>query len=323
MPVIVSVVVPTFRREQLLDRCLAALASQDFPPECFEVIVSDNAGSRTTERLTEKWARSGGPTFRYVSASRLPGPAAARNRGWQAAHGSIIAFTDDDCIPSPTWLRHGMAGFVDSVAGVWGQVIVPVPERNPTDYQVDASKLERAEFVNANCFYRRDALAHVQGFDERFEAAWREDSDLYFRLLESGYRLSRAPEAVVVHPPRQARWGVSLWQQRKNMFNALLYKKHPTLYRQRIQAAPPWQYYLGVGSLAAALTGFASGAQELSLGAFCVWLMVTGHFCARRLAGTSRSPNHVIEMIVTSALIPPLAVYWRLRGAFRYRVWFL
>ncbi|RPI22296.1 MAG: glycosyltransferase [Acidobacteria bacterium] len=323
MPVVVSVVVPTFQRDDLLDRCLAALARQDLPPECYEIIVPDNAGSAKTQQVVQKWVRPDGPAVRYISASQMRGPAAARNRGWKAARGAIIAFTDDDCIPSPTWLRLGIAGFTDGIAGLWGQIVVPIPERDPTDYEVDASNLERAEFVNANCFYRRDALAKVEGFDERFETAWREDSDLFFRLLQAGYRLSQVPEAVVVHPPREAPWGVSLSQQRKNMFNALLYKKHPGLYRERIQPNPPWRYYVGVGSLVAGMTGLAMSVPALVSAGAGLWLMITGEFCARRLARTSHSPSHVLEMMVTSALIPPLAVFWRLRGAVRYRVWFL
>ena len=55
-------------------------------------------------------------------------------------------------------------------------------------------------------------------------------------------RLVRVPEATVVHAVRPAQWGVRVRQQRKNLFNALLYKKHPVLYRRKIQAAPPITY---------------------------------------------------------------------------------
>jgi hypothetical protein len=43
----------------------------------------------------------------------------------------------------------------------------------------------------------------------------------------------------------------------------------------------------------------------------------------QRLAHTSREPEHVVEMIVTSMVLPPLAIFWRLRGAIKFRVWFL
>jgi cellulose synthase/poly-beta-1,6-N-acetylglucosamine synthase-like glycosyltransferase len=250
------------------------------------------------------------------------GPAAARNVGWRVARGEIIAFTDDDCIPARDWLRAGVAALGEEVAGAAGRVVVPLTG-TPTDYERDAAQLAQAEFVTANCFYRRAALAAAGGFDERFTRAWREDSDLYFTLLERQARLVHAPEAVVVHPVRPAPWGISLRQQRKSLFNALLYKKHPALYRQRIQPAPPWRYYAIVGALLAALGGALAGRRRAALGAASVWLLLTGRFCAQRLGGTSHAPRHVAEMIVTSALIPPLSIYWRMRGGMRFRVFFL
>ena len=54
-----------------------------------------------------------------------------------------------------------------------------------------------------------------------------------------------------------------------------------------------------------------------------LWLVLTGRFCARRLRQTSRAPRHIAEMVVTSMLIPPLSLYWRLCGAMKFRVWFL
>ena len=147
--------------------------------------------------------------------------------------------------------------------GVCGRIIVPLPPA-PTDYERDAAGLETAEFATANCFYRREALEAVGGFDERFTAAWREDTDLFFALLERGDR-ARAPEAVVIHPVRPARWGISIRQQRKSMFNALLFKKHPALYRERIQASPPLHYYGIVGALLVALVGMVSGRGRVTM----------------------------------------------------------
>src|SRR5205085_889073 len=85
-----------------------------------------------------------------------------------------------------------------------------------------------------------DTLARRGGFDESFRLPWREDSDLHFRLLEAGCRVVRAAQAIVVHPVRPAPWGVSLRQQRKVMFDALLFRKHRALYRERIRGAPRW-----------------------------------------------------------------------------------
>jgi hypothetical protein len=117
--------------------------------------------------------------------------------------------------------------------------------------------------------------------------------------------------------------GVSLKQQRKNMFNALLYKKHPELYRRRIQAAPPWHYYATLAAMLAMVAGLAGGSTPVAVTAGVVWGLLTGRFCQQRLAGTTLAPQHVAEMIATSIFIPPLAVFWRLVGAVRFRVLFL
>lgn len=321
MTVRVSVVVPTYKRPDLLSRCLSALLAQDFDPSAYEVVVADDAASAETRALVEKWATQARPAVRYVAVTGVHGPAAARNAGWRAAAAEIVAFTDDDCVPDPGWLRDGAAAFADGVAAVWGQVRMPLPPR-PTDYERNESGLETAEFVTANCFCRRQALLEVGGFDERFGMAWREDSDLYFSLLEKGKRVERAPAAVVVHPVRPGRWGISLKQQRKSVYNALLYKKHPELYRHKIRPGTPWHYYGITGALAGVAAGAALAQPIVITAAGAVWLFLTGRFLLRRLRGTSHAPKHVAEMAVTSVLIPPLSVFWRLRGAVRFGVLF-
>ena len=343
----ISVVIPTYRRDDLLQRCLTALAAQTLPASegsptadsegdigvarsggsrtigPYEIIVCDDANSPDTNALVLRFSSSApGLVVRYVAVRGSHGPAAARNAGWRSARGEIIAFTDDDCIPSPTWLHAGSVAFADqyTVAAVWGKVRMPIPDR-PTDYQRDAAGLASAEFVTSNCFCRREALEAVGGFDERFGMAWREDSDLYFSLRERGYPVIHCPAAVVVHPIRPAGWGISLRQQRKTQYDALLFKKHPALYRDSIPPYPRDYYSIVAFALLAMIAAAASAPIESAIAAFAA-MAVTGRFCARRLQGTSHSPGHVTEMIATSLLIPPVSLYWRLRGSIRYRVLF-
>jgi glycosyltransferase involved in cell wall biosynthesis len=325
MTVRVSVVVPTYKRPELLDRCLSTLTGQDFDPCRYEIVVADDAASCDTRCQVERHAAcaaSSGHTIRYVPVRGTHGPAAARNAGWRAARGEIIAFTDDDCIPAPGWLNAGACAFVDGVAGVMGSLVVPL-QGVPTDYELNAAGLEGGEFLTANCFYRRCVLEETGGFDERFTMAYREDTDLWFTLLERDSRLVRAPCAQVVHPIRPAPWGVSLGQQRRSMFNMLLYKKHPATYVQRVSPGPPWRYYRIIGAIVAALAATLSGYHRLALAAGGAWAFMTGRFCLQRLQRTSHAPGHVAEMLVTSILIPPLSIFWRLYGAIKYRVAFL
>ena len=72
---IVSVVVPTYRRNELLVRCLSAVAAQRMPPEQFEVIVADDACSRETQRQVEEFASEYGTSIRYVAVGPAHGPA--------------------------------------------------------------------------------------------------------------------------------------------------------------------------------------------------------------------------------------------------------
>ncbi|WP_144639449.1 glycosyltransferase family 2 protein [Bordetella genomosp. 13] len=318
--VLMSVVVPTYRRPDLLEKCLRALLAQAFTAGPYEVVVCDDEPGEHTERLVYDLAdeiEAGGPLLRYLPITGTQGPAAARNKGWRAARGQIIAFTDDDTIPAADWLAQGLVAMRPDVHAVAGRIVMPLPEQ-PTDYERDASGLSRAEFATANCFVRRAALQAVGGFDARFEMAWREDSDLHFSLLERGMRVVSAPAAVVLHPIRPAPFAVGLRMQRKVMYDTLLYAKHPQLYRARVRPGPPW-FYLGVtGALVVCVAALAAGAWPVAALAGLAWLALTGWFFARRVAGLSRDPTHLAELALTSAAIPPLSIGWRVVGMFRY-----
>lgn len=317
----VSVIVPTCGRGELLRHCLSALTRQAFDKSKYEVIVVDDAASAGTRRVVEEH-EGRGMIIQYIPVIGKHGPASARNAGLRLSRGEIIAFTDDDCIPEPDWLQAGTAAFVDGLAGASGRLVVPLPER-PSDYEMNAARLESSRFVTANSFYRRSALVGIGGFDERFRIAWREDSDLFFRLLKARKMLAHVPGAVVVHPVRPAPWGVSVRQQRKSMFNALLYKKHPELYRERLKPVFPWHYYLIVCALVLSVASGVTHHATPCLGFFLAWLLGSALFCAHRLRRSSRSPGHILEMIITSMAIPPVCVFWRFAGAVRYRVFFV
>jgi GT2 family glycosyltransferase len=324
----ISVVVPTCGRADLLNRCLASLVSQELDPSHYEIIIVDDAPSAATRDVVATWISrmaARGLDVIYVANHGPHGPAAARNRGWHAARADIIAFTDDDTVPTAQWLKNGLQAFGterDGAEAIWGRIEMPL-SNTPTDYERDAKHLETAEFVTANCICQKKLLRAVDGFDERFRFAWREDSDFYFRLLDIGARIVHVPNAVVVHPVRPAPWGVSISQQKKILFDALLYKKHPRRYRQKIRATPRWDYYLIVIALLVAVFAMITGHGALAAAAGTVWLLMTGWLFVKRMQGTTKTLAHIAEMLLTSVLIPPLAVYWRMVGAFRFRVAFL
>lgn len=323
----ISVVMPTYRRPQLLARCLDALMAQTLPGDAYEIVVVDDGSTDDCRALCEHYAAAvqatDGPTLRYLRPLGTRGPAAARNRGWRDARGALIAFTDDDTVPDRDWLREGEAAMAPAHrVAVWGQVHVPLPEAM-TDNARNTAGLENAVFVTANAFVRRDALLAVGGFDERYRRAWREDTDLYFALIARHPHpdaVAGAPAARVLHPVRDAPFLVSIGQQANMAFDALLFKKYPALYDRHIGfRRPPLDYSLvllgtAVALLAWPFSGWVAGAgAALALGLIL-------RFAARRLRGLDRSPRQVADMLISSFAIPYVSLYWRMVGALRWRV---
>ena len=318
-----SVVIPTYHRPELLARVLAALARQTISPTEFEINVCDDAGSDETRAQVDHWGSRHVTAIRYIRGDTPQrGPAAMRNGGWRAARAPVIAFTNDDTIPDPDWVRQGLIALEDDGAdAASGRVVVPVTD-DPIDSEHDAVGLESAGFVAANCFCRRAVLLCLGGFDPRFRAAWREDSDLFFRLIKHGFDVVHAMDAVVVHPVRPEPWSVRLGAERKRVFDALLYKKHPALYGQFIRPDRPYLYYAILAAIGVGVAGVFGDSFSLTLAGLGAWLGLTVALIAHRLRATRRTVDDVAGAVVTSLLIPVLSVYHRIRGGVAFRVAF-
>jgi glycosyltransferase involved in cell wall biosynthesis len=319
----VSVIIPTYQRPVLLKRCLEALISQDFPAKEFEIIiVTDGLDDETNNMLADCHILDIFPNIHCYSLPFKKGPAAARNAGWRIAKGSLILFTDDDCIPSVHWIRNYYNAFQfygECEIALTGKVIVPLPAA-PTDFELNTANLETAEFVTANCACTKSCLELVNGFDEAFTMAWREDSDLEFKFLKENIPIKKIEEAIVIHPARKAAWGVSLKEQRKSMFNALLFKKHPQLYKQRIGSPALRNYYLIIALFITSIAEWLQGEKIVAFVCLLSWLYLMICFIKKRLSNASLSFKHVIEMIATSLLIPFVSVFWNLYGAIKFKV---
>lgn len=303
-------------------RCVNALLGQTFPSEYFQIIIVSDGEDIVTGNALNALPSRRYPEIRAYSLPRKAGPAAARNLGWVLADAPLIAFTDDDCIPAPGWLAALWSAYQahrEEEVAFSGSTQVPV-SAHPTDYERNISRLASAEFITANCACSKKALKRVGGFDERFRMAWREDSDLQFKLIDHGIPIIKVENAGVTHPVRKAPWGVCIREERKGMFNALLYKKFPNLYREKIQPRPPWHYYASVGFLVLTLVGFICGLAALTAGGLAGWMVVTAWFAWRRLKTTSHAWTHVGEMIVTSAVIPVFSLFWKFYGSWKYKV---
>lgn len=307
-------------------KCLKKLAQQELQKKYYEVIVvTDGPDTETQSAVNLAFRQDVFFNIFCYCLDRKKGPAAARNKGAFSAKGKLIVFTDDDCLPQPDWLNEYLLFYesiAETAAAFTGRTIVPRSGR-PTDYENNIANLETAEFITANCALTKTAFNTLNGFDEDFPIAWREDSDMHFRLVKNNIPIYAVKNAVVVHPVRIAAWGVSIKEQKKSLFNALLYKKHTRLYKEKIRAKPLWDYYIMILLFCIFITGTFTAHAAAGIVALAGWLFFFARFVMRRLRSTTKRVSHVMEMMVTSALIPFLSIYWTLYGSVKYRTLFL
>src|SRR5437588_2105099 len=131
----ISVIVPTYKRPQLLKKCLQALLKQKFDKHQYEVIVVSDGPDMETRSLVSSLAKNRVTPVRFLCLPIKKGPAAARNYGWLNAKSKVIAFTADDYLPDLDWLNEIAANIdPDTDEAITGRVTVPRSAR-PTDYE--------------------------------------------------------------------------------------------------------------------------------------------------------------------------------------------
>lgn len=231
---------------------------------------------------------------------KAAGPASARNVGWRASMSEFVAFLDDDVFVDDDWFERAArdtAAMPEKVAGSQGHVYVPLPHNRPaTDWERNVAALQSSAWITADMIYRRSVLEQLDGFDERFKRAYREDADFALRVFDAGYRIEKGTRNSS-HPVREADPWVSVRLQAGNAEDALMTAIHGRDWRARV-GAPPGRWPLHVATVVC----------------FAAWAALTVDFAWRRIAPGPRTPGEIRTMLITSPLIPFAAVYHRLRG---------
>jgi GT2 family glycosyltransferase len=167
------------------------------------VIVVDDGSAADTGELLRTWERSGELELRVIRNGEPAGPAAARNAGWRAARGGLIAFTDDDCAPDPRWLISAIEAQRHTPGAIVQGRTLPEPSESAASRLLSRSVHVDSlgpQYETCNIFYPRELLERLGGFDQRFgKRPAAEDTDLAWRAIASGARPLYAPEAVVFH----------------------------------------------------------------------------------------------------------------------------
>ena len=260
-----------------------------------------------------------------VLEGRGAGPAAARNVGWRASDAPWVVFVDDDVVPTDSWLTDlgaDVLGAALDVVAVQGRVTVPLPAgRRPTDWERNVTGLESARWITADMAVRRSALEKVDGFDERFTRAYREDADLALRLQAEGGKLAMGRRRVS-HPVRRAPWWISLRLQAGNRDDVLMAALHGR--RWQGDDAPRGRrrrHLLTTACGVMGLAGLALRRPRVWRSGLAGWAVGTTELALARILPGPRTLREVGAMVATSVALPPVASWhWLVARATRRRL---
>ena len=203
----VSVIIPVYNDLERLKICLEALENQTYPRNLYEVIVVNNNPLENIESYTVH-----SDNVRVICESRR-GSYAARNKGILNAKGTIIAFTDSDCIPFKDWIEKGVQNLLSqrNIGLVAGKIkiVVSDPENPsaielyekiaafPQKYYVKKNKYG----ATANLFTFKYIIEKVGNFNGELLSSG--DYEWGNRVFAAGYKQIFADDACIFHPARK------------------------------------------------------------------------------------------------------------------------
>ncbi len=200
----VSIIVPVYNGATTIVHCVESLLAQDYPQDCFEIIVVDNASKDRTVELLQPYAQSG--KIKLLSETQVLNAYGARNTGARAAKGEIFAFTDADCQAEKNWLKELVEEFADATIGCVAGEVLPTMARNTIEKYWGQEFLSQRgregksslRVLGANCAYRQQVFRAVGFFRQDIPSGG--DTELAYRMVRSsnyGVRLNL--NAVVRH----------------------------------------------------------------------------------------------------------------------------
>ncbi len=236
----ISIVIPTYNRLPILQKCLQALERQNFSKDKIKeyeiVLVDDGSTDNTLEWLNDN--RANLPHLKILQQNHQ-GAAAARNLGVQNTRGDTIIFIDSDLVVTENFLQAHANALIAGKAKLnsdrlftYGWVINTANFENPTAEPYKITDFSAAYFATGNVAIARKWLERVGLFDTSFQLYGWEDLELGVRLKTLNLKLIKCPEAVGYHwhPAFNLEQIPTLIEKeiQRGRMGVLFYQKHPT-----------------------------------------------------------------------------------------------
>jgi len=234
----VSVIIPVYNGESDLPDLISCLKAQTYPPEQVEYLLVDNNSRDRTQLILEQAvqeAAAQGLRLHTLMENKVQSSYAARNTGIRASNGEILAFTDADCRPQPTWLETLIQPFANPKVGMVAGEIIALPGTTLWEQHADREKALSQQHTLDHPFYpygqtanlgiRRQVLEQVGLFRPYLTTGG--DADMCWRIqMQTDWQLQFAPTALVQHRHRRSLQELKSQWQRYGRSNRYLHELH-------------------------------------------------------------------------------------------------
>ncbi len=278
-----SVVVPTYNRQPILEKCLKALERQDLVDGSkvtdYEIVLVDDGSTDGTL----EWLQENAAEFPHVRslAQDHQGPAAARNLGVTSSIGDTIIFIDSDLVVTEHFLQAHADGLMQGQLKwgndrifTYGLVINTCNFDNPTAEPYKLTDFSAAYFATGNVAIARHWLEKAGLFDTRFQLYGWEDLELGVRLKQLGLKLIKCPAAVGYHwhPPFALKQIPNLIDKeiQRGHMGVMFYQKHPS-WEVKMMIQMSWLHWLLWGFLS-----LGGRLNERTMAPLLQWLIDQG-----------------------------------------------
>ena len=326
---IFSIVIPAYNSVKLLSRCLEALEKQSAPKAEFEVTVADDGSTDETLEMLSQFKAQTELNLQWTSIPNS-GPGNARNAGVAKSAGSWIGFIDADVIPDPDWVKNAIQLIQQKPDAGAFEGRTEVTQRNlATPFTHQTENTDGGRYPTCNFLVRRN----LASFHPAYLIPFREDTDLAFSILASGYSIIFAPELIVEHPPLSSSYSRPLLLARRYYYDGLLARRFPSRYQLELDAHQIFGlkiphlkrklYAIFVLSqivfLAALLFGSSASGMLLPLSAYLAGLCLTAGASLRYANLMDLSLQDWLVFVSQLHVLPWVMGYSLLRGWLDFR----